>query len=255
MAASRKALGDNAVKLQALHGTLSLAAHRAGGPAVGQMASHEPVSATGWFGNTEAVMPAGVLKIWLETKDGKSLAEQIAVFADNAVTLSSDTGADAAVVAEDWQELVRQNNTRIHGSLVTMRDAMNAALLAENDANRNIIGLATGAFLAAAVLLLLVLPVAMMRRLRKGQATAPALAGSTVPLSAHRRSDRVKLGFLANLDTEVRTSVSGVTAMAELLARTELDDQQRGCVDVIAKSGQALFELTSGALDYARADS
>ena len=200
-------------------------------------------------------MPAGVLKIWLETKDGKSLAEQIAVFADNAVTLSSDTGADAAVVAEDWQELVRQNNTRIHGSLVTMRDAMNAALLAENDANRNIIGLATGAFLAAAVLLLLVLPVAMMRRLRKGQATAPALAGSTVPLSAHRRSDRVKLGFLANLDTEVRTSVSGVTAMAELLARTELDDQQRGCVDVIAKSGQALFELTSGALDYARADS
>ncbi|MCC0029668.1 MAG: hypothetical protein H6891_05105 [Brucellaceae bacterium] len=136
-----------------------------------------------------------------------------------------------------------------------MRDAMNAALLAENDANRNIIGLATGAFLAAAVLLLLILPIAMMRRLRKGQAAAPALAGSTVPLSAHRRSDRVKLGFLANLDTEVRTSVSGVTAMAELLARTELDDQQRGCVDVIAKSGQALFELTSGALDYARADS
>lgn len=253
--ARRKALAAAAEKLRSLSHVLSSAAHRAGGPAAKQ-GEAQPVLDARQAAAAEAVMPAKVLDIWHGPEDGKSLAAEIAVMADDATALSANETAAAPAIREAWQQLSRQYGISIRPQLAAMRDAMNAALVSANDTNRDLIGLVAGIVMVAAAVLFTILPVAMMRRARNGQpATAPALAGGGLPLAGHRRSDRVRLGFLANLDSEIRTSVSGVAAMTDLMRQTDLDDRQRGHMDVIARSGQTLLELTANAFDYARADS
>ncbi|HRP71868.1 MAG TPA: two-component regulator propeller domain-containing protein [Luteimonas sp.] len=61
-----------------------------------------------------------------------------------------------------------------------------------------------------------------------------------------------KTRFLATLGHEVRTPMTGVLGMSELLAGTELDARQRGHVESIRRAGEHLLRLVNDALDLAR---
>lgn len=61
-----------------------------------------------------------------------------------------------------------------------------------------------------------------------------------------------KSRFLANLGHEVRTPMTGVLGMSELLLSTPLDAKQHGHVQAIRRAGDHLLRLVNDALDLAR---
>ncbi len=61
-----------------------------------------------------------------------------------------------------------------------------------------------------------------------------------------------KTRFLATLGHEIRTPMTGVLGMSELLESTPLDDGQRGQVRTIRRAGEHLLKLVDDALDLAR---
>lgn len=63
-----------------------------------------------------------------------------------------------------------------------------------------------------------------------------------------------KSRFLANLGHEVRTPMTGVLGMSELLLGTPLDERQRSHVRSIHRAGEHLLGLVNDALDLARAE-
>ncbi len=69
--------------------------------------------------------------------------------------------------------------------------------------------------------------------------------------SSARQESAAKSGFLATIGHEIRTPMSGVLGMAELLKGTELDSTQLHYVAVIERSGHNLMEMISSLLDYA----
>jgi len=64
-----------------------------------------------------------------------------------------------------------------------------------------------------------------------------------------------KSRFLATLGHEIRTPMTGVLGMAELLLSTPLEARQRGQVESIQRAGQHLLRLVNDALDLARIES
>lgn len=76
-------------------------------------------------------------------------------------------------------------------------------------------------------------------------------------LAEHKRelaeqASEAKSRFLATLGHEVRTPMTGVLGMSELLQASQLDARQRGQVDAIHRAGQHLLRLVNDALDLAR---
>jgi signal transduction histidine kinase/CheY-like chemotaxis protein/streptogramin lyase len=61
-----------------------------------------------------------------------------------------------------------------------------------------------------------------------------------------------KTRFLATLGHEVRTPMTGVLGMSELLLATPLDERQRGYIQSIRRAGDHLMRLVNDALDLAR---
>jgi signal transduction histidine kinase/AmiR/NasT family two-component response regulator len=66
------------------------------------------------------------------------------------------------------------------------------------------------------------------------------------------RSNAAKSEFLATMGHEIRTPMTGVLGMAELLLRTPLDGSQRGFAEAIQNSGRVLLRLVNDSLDLAR---
>jgi signal transduction histidine kinase/CheY-like chemotaxis protein len=76
-------------------------------------------------------------------------------------------------------------------------------------------------------------------------------------LAEHKRevaeqASLAKTRFLATLGHEVRTPMTGVLGMGELLLSTPLDARQRGYVEAIRRAGEHLMRLVNDALDLAR---
>ncbi|WP_164978530.1 sensor histidine kinase [Pseudoxanthomonas composti] len=76
-------------------------------------------------------------------------------------------------------------------------------------------------------------------------------------LAEHKRevaeqASLAKTRFLATLGHEVRTPMTGVLGMSELLLETELNPRQRGYAAAIQSAGKHLLRLVNDALDLAR---
>ncbi|MFT4198434.1 MAG: two-component regulator propeller domain-containing protein, partial [Pseudoxanthomonas sp.] len=76
-------------------------------------------------------------------------------------------------------------------------------------------------------------------------------------LEQHKRelaeqASQAKTRFLATLGHEVRTPMTGVLGMSELLLATPLDARQRGYARSIRSAGEQLLRLVNDALDLAR---
>ena len=65
-------------------------------------------------------------------------------------------------------------------------------------------------------------------------------------------ANRAKSAFLANMSHEIRTPMNGVVAMAEMLAETQLDEEQRAYAETIRSSGEALLVIINDVLDYSK---
>jgi signal transduction histidine kinase len=75
---------------------------------------------------------------------------------------------------------------------------------------------------------------------------------------ARRRAEAANLSkseFLANMSHEIRTPLNGIVAMADTLARAEMQPREQEMVEVIRASGVTLERLLSDILDSARIES
>ena len=62
--------------------------------------------------------------------------------------------------------------------------------------------------------------------------------------------DRLKLGFLASLNHEIRTPLSGILGMTDLLLETRLDGEQREYVKATRVCAETLFGVLNATLEY-----
>src|SRR5580658_2172965 len=62
--------------------------------------------------------------------------------------------------------------------------------------------------------------------------------------------ERLKGTFLASLNHEIRTPLSGILGMADLLLETNLDDEQKEYVNAARLCAESLFEILNATLEY-----
>ena len=63
--------------------------------------------------------------------------------------------------------------------------------------------------------------------------------------------DQAKGAFLASLNHEVRTPLSGIVGMLDLLSETELDEDQKEYLTAARLCTESLTELLNASLEYA----
>ncbi len=88
----------------------------------------------------------------------------------------------------------------------------------------------------------------MQAQLLLEQSEREALAAA----AAAQKANAAKGDFLANMSHELRTPMNGVLGMTNLLADTELTDEQRQYVAMIASSGENLLALLNDILDISK---
>lgn len=75
-------------------------------------------------------------------------------------------------------------------------------------------------------------------------------ANGAGPGPAAENGSTPKLQFLASLNHEIRTPLSGILGMADLLLETQLDDEQKDYVQAARQCAHGLFDLLNDTLEY-----
>ena len=68
--------------------------------------------------------------------------------------------------------------------------------------------------------------------------------------AAQNELDQLKGTFLTNLNHEIRTPLSGIMGMTDLLLETNLDEEQREYVSTARLCAESLFEILNATLEY-----
>jgi two-component system, sensor histidine kinase ChiS len=67
-----------------------------------------------------------------------------------------------------------------------------------------------------------------------------------------RKAVEFKQNFLANMSHEIRTPLTGILGMADIIAKTNLDDNQKEYLTTLIQSGENLREIIDLILDYSK---
>lgn len=104
----------------------------------------------------------------------------------------------------------------------------------------------------AYALLLMMLFAALLGAMRRRQLQRHRLELITQENQLARAASQAKTEFLAQLGHEIRTPMTGVLGMAELLLTRPLGETERRFTETIRSSGEVLLTLVNDALDLAR---
>ncbi len=72
------------------------------------------------------------------------------------------------------------------------------------------------------------------------------------PHDVHEATAKAKADFLSMMSHEIRSPLTGVLGMAELLVGTDLTEEQRDYVETIHSAGQALLSIINDVLDFSK---
>ncbi|MGH7917148.1 MAG: response regulator [Candidatus Binataceae bacterium] len=76
------------------------------------------------------------------------------------------------------------------------------------------------------------------------------MIGEAAPSDSHAKSE-----FLSAMSHEIRAPMNAILGMADLLAETPLNDEQRKYLSIMINNGAALLDLINGILDFTRVES
>lgn len=93
---------------------------------------------------------------------------------------------------------------------------------------------------------------AMSLKLARGREVKKRAAESDRKRKGAERASEAKSEFLANMSHEIRTPMNGVLGMAQLLSMGDLNPSQRGQLDIIIRSGDALMTVINDILDFSK---